>query len=121
MGDTDAYTMLRYSLGRVADLRAAGEAIDEMEVASNDEPKNKSRKRVYPVSRFTMKRVTRHGTKASYRIASKLEAVELSKKLCPAGKAVGNIGTAKVHGVDMKRVIESSKQKTELDKEAKKS
>ena len=95
MGDTNADPTLGNSQGPIADLRAAGEAIDEMEVPSNDEPKNKSRKRVYPVPGFTMK-VTGHGTKASYPIASKLKAVEFSKMLCPDGKAVGNTGTAKV-------------------------
>ena len=71
MGDTDADPTLGNSQGSVAGLREAGEESDEMEVPSNDELKNKSRKRVYPIPGSTMK-VTGHGTKACYPFSSKL-------------------------------------------------
>ena len=122
MGDTDADPTLGHSQGPVADLRAAGEAINEMEGPMNDEPKNKSRKCVYSVPAFMTKKATGHEMKASYPIVSKLKAVEFSKMFCPDGMTVGNTGAAEVLGVDNKHIIiELSKQKAELDKEAKKS
>ena len=98
MGNTDVDPTLGNSQVLITYLSAAGESIDEMGLPSNDEPTNKSRKRVYPVPEFTTKKVTGHGAKASYSIASKLKTVEFSKMLCPDGKAVGNTCAAKVLG-----------------------
>ena len=86
-----------------ADPLAVGEAIDEM-LAANDPPKL-HKKRKYPEPDFAIERSGAVGGEKSYPIQFKLKAAAFTRVLFVDGQPVGNAGTAKVLGVDRKRII----------------